>query len=332
MNLPTAIVGLGWWGRQIVSSLAESEIVSIVRAVDPRVEESTAFAEAHGLELGDNLGEALADQAVQAVIIATPHALHEQQVITAAESGRHVFCEKPLALSSAAARRMVEACRSRGLSLGVGHERRFEGALEEARRMALEDEIGTMLHLECHWSHNLFTKSEASEWRRDPRQAPAGTLTALGVHITDYFQSVAGPVAELTATSADRSVDYPGDDALTVQFRFRSGVTGSLTNLATTPFYSRISAFGDRGWVEARENSNVDISEDATLDWCAADGEVHRRNFPPSNTVRVNIEQWAASALGIDQYRFSDRELVHNIEILEAIVESADTGAPITIG
>ena len=331
MTLQAAIVGLGWWGRQIVSSLAESEIVSIVRAVEPRVEESAEFAEAHGLLLGDNLEEALTDEAVQAVIIATPHALHEEQVIAAAGSGRHVFCEKPLALSSAAARRMVEACQQGGLRLGVGHERRFEGALEEARRMILDEEIGNLLHLECHWSHNLFTQSEASEWRRDPRQAPAGTLTALGVHITDYFQSVAGPVAELTATSANRSPDYPGDDVLTVQFRFRSGATGTLTNLATTPFYSRITVFGDRGWVEAREYSNVDVPEDATLEWHTTDGEAHNRTFPPTNTVKANIEQWAAAALGIGRYRFSDEQLVHNIEILEAIVESADTGGPVAI-
>ena len=332
MTLHTALVGLGWWGRQIVSSLAESEIVSILRVVEPRVVENAEFAKAHGLLLGDNLDEALTDEAVQAVIIATPHALHEEQVIAAAGSGRHVFCEKPLALSSAAARRMVDASRQGGLKLGVGHERRFEGALEEARRMVLDEELGTLLHLECHWSHNLFTQSEASEWRRDPRQAPAGTLTALGVHITDYFQSVAGPVAELTATTANRSPDYPGDDVLTVQFRFRSGVTGSLANLATTPFYSRITIFGDRGWVEAREYSNVDVPEDAILEWHTSDGEAHNRTFPPTNTVKANIEQWAASALGTGHYRFSDEELVHNIEILEAIVESAATGAPVAIG
>ena len=197
--------------------------------------------------------------------------------------------------------------------------------------MVTAGEVGTLLHLECHWSHNLFTASETSEWRRDPRQAPAGTLTALGVHITDYFQSVAGPVVELTATSTDRSPDYPGDDVLTVQFRFRSGVTASLTNLATTPFYSRISIFGDRGWVEAREYSNIDVSEDATLAWCSADGEVHDRTFPPSNTVRANIEQWAAAALGVGQYRITGEEMVHNIEILEAIVESSRQGGAVTI-
>ena len=253
------------------------------------------------------------------------------ELIAAAGSGRHVFCEKPLALSSAAAKRMVEACQQGGLRLGVGHERRFEGALEEARLIIREKEIGNLLHLECHWSHNLFTQSEASEWRRDPRQAPAGTLTALGVHITDYFQSVAGPVAELTATSANRSPDYPGDDVLTVQVWVRSGATGTLTNLATTPFYSRITVFGDRGWVEAREYSNVDVPEDATLEWHTTDGEAHNRTFPPTNTVKANIEQWAAAALGIGQYRFSDEQLVHNIEILEAIVESADTGGPVAI-
>lgn len=84
--------------------------------------------------------------------------------------------------------------------------------------------------------------------------------------------------------------------------------------------------------MEAREYSNVDLPEDATLEWHTSDGEAHNRTFPPTNTVKANIEQWAAAALGTGHYRFSDAELVHNIEILEAIVESAAMGAPVAIG
>jgi predicted dehydrogenase len=320
-SLNAAVVGLGWWGRQIVESLSGSRLVRVTVGVDPDTV-AQPFAETHGLRYMSGLEEAL-DSDVDAVIIATPHNLHEQQVLEAAEAGKHVFCEKPLALDPVAARRMVEACRSRNLVLGVGHERRFESALEAIVAMVGGGELGTLLHVDCNWSHDLFTRSQKPSWRQDPAQAPAGTLTALGIHLTDWLISVCGPIAEVRALTADRSERYPGNDVVTIQFRFVTGTTGVVTNLAATPFHSRISVFGDRAWVEARENSNVDVPEPATLTWRAQDWETHTRTFAATNTVRANLDQWAVAALGDGDYRFTRDQLIHNVEVLDAIVRSA---------
>lgn len=189
--------------------------------------------------------------------------------------------------------------------------------------MARNGELGSLLHVDCNWSHDLFTRSQKPTWRQDPAQAPAGTLTALGIHITDYLISVCGPIAEVRALTADRSQRFPGEDIVTIQLRFEAGMTGVITNLAATPFHSRISVFGDEAWVEARENSNVDVPEPAILTWRGLDWETHSRTFAASNTVRANLDQWAAAILHGDDYRFTDEQLVHNVEVLEAIVRSA---------
>lgn len=328
--LRVAVVGLGWWGRQLVTGLAGSDLVTVTDAVDPDTESAVDFASAHGLELHTGIDDVLADEAIDGVLIVTPHTLHERQVLAAAQAGKHVFCEKPLALDSDAARRMLTACRSRGLVLGVGHERRFEGAFEKVASMVVSGDLGTLLHVECNWSHNLFADAPVT-WRQDPAQAPAGTLTALGVHMTDFFQSVAGPVVAVRAIANHRSAKFGGDDVITIQFEFASGVTGTLTNLATTPFYSRVTVFGDEGWVEAREWSNVDIPEPALLMWRGLDAEIHTRTFASTNSVRANIDAWARAATQGDEYRFTDDQLVHNVQILEAIVASARSGSVVTI-
>ncbi len=329
--LNTAVVGLGWWGRQIVQSVSGSSLVRVTVGVDPDTDAALPFAEAHGLRYADGLEQAL-ESDVEAVIIATPHKLHEQQVLEAASAGKHVFCEKPLALDPVAARGMVDACRSRGLILGVGHERRFEGALEAIASMARDGELGLLLHVDCNWSHDLFTQSKKTSWRQDPAQAPAGTLTALGVHLTDWLISLCGPIAEVRALTADRSERYPGDDVVTIQLRFVAGMTAVITNLAATPFHSRISVFGDRAWAEARENSNVDVPEPATLTWRAQDWETHSRTFASTNTVRANLDQWAVAAMGEGDYRFTHEQLIHNVEVLDAIVRSASAdGSVVTL-
>jgi len=329
--LNAAVIGLGWWGKQIVTCLADSDKINTVRAVDVDIEGVREFAAAHDLDVGSSYEDVLADPAVDAVILVTPHLLHEEQVLAAAASGKQIFCEKPFALNADAAKRMLAACAEKNIVVGIGHERRFEPALEAIKTHLDGGDFGTLIHIECNWSHNNFTKAVASGWRRDPKQAPAGTLTALGVHITDYFQSLAGPVANLRAQSAHRSSLFPADDVVAVQFTFESGATGFMCNIATTPFYSRINVFGDKGWGEARETSNVDIPDPATLTVRWLDEEMTTQTYASSNVVKANLEQWADAAEGRGDYRFTDDQKLHNVEILQAIVRSADSGDEVVV-
>ena len=330
--LKAAIVGLGWWGKQIVTCLKDSDRIDLVSAVDVDPNAVGAFADEMALKLTDRYDEVLRDGAIDAVILATPHGLHEEQVLAAAAAGKQVFCEKPLALGADAARRMLAACDDRGIVLGIGHERRYEGALEEMKRMVDAAELGTLLHVEMNWSHNKFAGAPASVWRQDPKQAPAGTLTALGVHLTDYLQSVAGPVAEVSARTSHRSPNFPSDDILSVQFTLGSGATAYMCNMATAPFYQRMGFFGDRGWAEVREISNPDIPDPAVLSWCGMDEKIHSLTYDHRDTVRANLDAWADAVEGRSPYRFSREEKLHNVEILEAIVTSAHTNTSQRIG
>jgi predicted dehydrogenase len=330
--LKAAIVGFGWWGKQIATCLKDSDRIDVVTVVDVDPNAVGPVADAMGLPVIGRYDDALGDRGIDAVILATPHGLHEEQVLAAASAGKQIFCEKPLALSADAAKRMLEACDEKGIVLGIGHERRFEGALEEMKRMADDGELGTLLHVEMNWSHNRFAGAPASGWRQDPTQAPAGTLTALGVHLTDYMQSVAGPVAEVSARMAHRSPDFPGDDIISIQFGLKSGATAYICNIATAPFYHRIGLFGDRGWAEAREVSNVDMPDPAQLIWCGMDEEIHTRTYKHRDVVRANLEAWADAVEGRSEYRFTREQKLHNVQILEAIVTSAATNTVQRIG
>ena len=134
----TAIVGLGWWGRKMTDLVAGGDAgLVFVRAVDPSPD-AAEFAASRDLPLSADLADALADPAVEAVVLATPHGLHEAQIAAAVKAGKHVFCEKPLALTKAGAETAVALCRDAGLVLGMGHERRYEppiAAILEGRRI-----------------------------------------------------------------------------------------------------------------------------------------------------------------------------------------------------
>src|SRR5690349_23418466 len=148
-----ALVGLGWWGRMMLRMAGESGKLRIVSAIDPNPA-SEALAREHGVPHAAELGAALADPSVKAVILCTPHSLHARQIVAAAAAGKHVFCEKPLCLTRVDAARAIEACRAAGLVLGIGHERRFEPPILELRRMVEAGALGTLLRIEANLSRD----------------------------------------------------------------------------------------------------------------------------------------------------------------------------------
>src|SRR4029434_1760395 len=118
-----AIVGLGWWGRTLVEAIQnQSEDIRFVagatRNVSPEV---AAFAQAQTFQLADSYDALLADPAIDAVVLATPHSQHSGQVVAAAGARKHVFCQKPFALTRAEADAAVAATRRAGVTLGLGY-------------------------------------------------------------------------------------------------------------------------------------------------------------------------------------------------------------------
>ena len=102
---------MGWWGKQIISCLDKSPRFEVLYGIDPKppadVEE---FRKSHKFTLDTTLDKALADPAIEGVVLATPHALHEEQSLRVIAAGKNLFCEKPLTMTGAGAKRVVEAC------------------------------------------------------------------------------------------------------------------------------------------------------------------------------------------------------------------------------
>src|SRR5689334_13788333 len=121
-----ALIGLGWWGRKMTAVLKKAaDDIEIVCAAEPNPA-GAAFAAENGLICYANDREALAHAGVEAVILATPHSLHAEQIERAVAAGKHVFCEKPLSHTRKGAEAAVNACKAKNLVLGMGHERRWE--------------------------------------------------------------------------------------------------------------------------------------------------------------------------------------------------------------
>ena len=133
-----AIIGLGRWGQAIVTAVqGRSKRLRFVRGVSKEPETVRDFAAAHGFALSTDFAAAIADPRVQAVVLATPHSLHVEQITAVARLRKPVWCEKPLALTRAEAERAVAAVRGAGVVLGLGNNKRcFPAMLALARVVA----------------------------------------------------------------------------------------------------------------------------------------------------------------------------------------------------
>jgi len=251
-----AIVGLGRWGRNLVEASRGHERLKIVRGVEPDMGAARSFCTEHDLDLTDDLNAVLADPAIDAVLLATPHSLHPAQVIACAAARKQVFCEKPLALHRADAVRMFGACREAGVTLAVGHNRRFWPSMRALRDIVVSGELGTILHIEGHNS-NENSQGITAGWRLSEEESPGGGLTGAGLHVLDAFVSLLGPVRRINAQLNSREHGPPPLDTAVLMMDFVSGVTGTLSTIRATPFYWRGHVFGTRGSAEALDEATL---------------------------------------------------------------------------
>ena len=321
-----AMIGLGWWGRHMVNSIKGSDKIEITRLTARTPSKHQDFADETGIPLLDSYEKALEDPEVDAVILVTPHSQHEDQVMAALAAGKQIFCEKPLSLTKDSVQRMVAAVNEAGIVMGVGHERRYESTMEEIKRIVDSGELGTLMHVEANFSHDIFTSVESDNWRGSTEEAPAAGMTGMGVHLTDLFISMLGPIESVSAQTAQRVLDLPTGDLVTVQMRFESGATGFVGAISATPYYGRFTVFGDQKWVEARDDSHPQHGGKTHLISCGKDGVQHSETFPEKDPVRANLEAWADAVLNGVDYRFTDEQRIGNVALLEAISRSVTNG------
>ncbi|MEM9220977.1 MAG: Gfo/Idh/MocA family oxidoreductase [Pseudomonadota bacterium] len=318
-----AVAGFGWWGRHVAVRVADHPQMILGGVVEPQLEQRDAIQSA-GYNLYSDFDAAL-NSDIDAVILTTPNLVHEEQVIACARAGKHVFCEKPLGLTAASARRSVAAVREAGVQLGIGHERRFEPALRVLRKAIEVGDLGTIMHAEAAFSHDKLINVPPDDWRTKKAVCPAAGMTGMGIHLTDLFISYFGPVRTVQAITASRSLGWETGDVVTVQLGFEAGMTATLSAILHTPHFIRTHVFGTNAWVEVRNQSHPDTPGGKVTYEIARTGQDNQvQVFEWEDAVVQNLDAFRAAACGEASYPFTTEEMVHNIEVLEAIAISAE--------
>ena len=336
-----AIVGLGWWGKTLVESGEHSDVIRFVtgatRTVSPEIE---AFANEKQLRLAPSYEALLADPAIDAVVLATPHSMHAGQVIAAAAAGKHVFCEKPFTLSRREAEAAVAAVQKAGVTLGLGYNRRWHPEMTKLRKQIDSGELGVILHVEATMTFPNALQLKADAWRADRDETPCGGLTPMGVHAVDGMIDLCGPVAQVYCQSFRRVVAIDADDTTSILFRMKEGLSGYLGTMTATGGGFSFQVYGSKGYVRLEGMTHV----------AGAASEERRTRlfgkciFKPIagpavvwdaerlDVTKVTLEAFARAARGKEKFLIPLDEMIHGASVTEAIIRSSETHLPEKVG
>lgn len=315
MTVRLGLIGLGNWGKRLASAVDMIDDATLVGCFARTVAARESFAAAHNIQPMASIADLVAG--VDGVLVATPHSTHVDIVVELAGHGIPIMVEKPLTLTSPDAQRCIDAVRQGGSILQVAHYRRRAPATRMLRQLITDGSLGTLHLLEGHFSR-IMSSDPARPWREDPSEAPAGAMTALGVHVIDNLLYLAGefPV-RLNALSTKVETNSPLDDMTSAQMEFPSGAIGILTTSLRLPKLITTTAHGSKmvAWSE----------DDGAQCFTMRDGQDDRTPVPltPLDPMIDNVAHFVDCVRSGTSPETDGHEGAKVVRILEAMTHSA---------
>ena len=319
--IQAAIFGLGRWGQNLVNSVQkQSSDVRFKRAVVQTPFKYQEYAEQNHLLITADAHEVLSDPEIQMIVLATPHKLHVEQIQAAASAGKHVFCEKPLALTWKEAQQAVKACELANVLLGVGHDKRFWPAMQELKKIVQSGILGELIHIEGIFT-NENLKNFQTSWRDQPENVPGGSLTATGIHILDAFTNMMGDVKSVEGIY--RQKNQGKQDTMAILYEFNSGATGLLSSPRPSTVFWRVHIFGNLGNAEVRGPTELILN--------LTGQPTQAQTFEMHNALQFQLEAFAKAIQNKMPYLISPQDILRTVKVFEATAKSIDTQQKITL-
>jgi 1,5-anhydro-D-fructose reductase (1,5-anhydro-D-mannitol-forming) len=219
--------------KWIVIGIGDITIRRVIPAIqaEPRstlygvVTRDPAKAASYGVRTWRTLEEALTDSAVQAVYVATPVFLHAPQTMQALRAGKHVICEKPMAMNEAEARTMVQVAEESGKLFGVAYYRRCYPKVQRAKQLLQQGAIGKPVVAELT-NHMWFDGSGSRSWLVDPARAGGGPLFDIASHRIDVLNFLFGKPVQVSGQWSNVVHHYAVEDNATAMIEYENGVRG----------------------------------------------------------------------------------------------------------
>jgi predicted dehydrogenase len=330
-----AILGLGRWGRSLVNSVqGRSRDIAFVAAHTRTRATAEAFCRDKGVRFVDSYAQILADPGIDAVVLATPHSRHAEQIALAAAAGKHVFVEKPMTLDLASAQAAAAAAANAGVLLAVGFNRRFHPSIVEVRNRQRDGRLGAILAMVGQHTTSTQSFLAPDNWRSDPEEAPAGAMTAVGVHLMDHMIELGGRIREVHSVTGLHGLG-PAADTTTILFTHEGGATATIFCSVATATNFSFSVYGSKGMAEisgaALQNFRFVPTSDRPPDGPVTAPPGERLDFAGFDMLNAELTAFARAIVDQTPYPVPLADVLHGMAVFDAVVRSAKTKAPVRV-
>ena len=294
-----AVVGWGLVGcgdiaaKRVAAALARAEGSALVAVARARAALAAEFAERHGaLRWHADWRELLKDPGIDAVYLATPVRLHAEQAVAAAEAGKHVLCEKPMALHPGDCERMIAAAGAHGVRLGVAYYRHHYPVVARLRELLASGEIGEPVLAQAQALESFDPGPDHPRaWLMRRSESGGGPMADFGCHRVEVLLDLLGEVAEVHGFPANvRYANREVEDTCVAHLRFRKGAVAVLSvTHATLESRDSFEIFGTRG------SLHVDVLNQGALRVVTAAGTREESHPPHPNLHQPLVEDFVAS-------------------------------------
>jgi predicted dehydrogenase len=323
--LRVACLGMGWWSDVLADAMKRSPQFEIVSCYTRSEEKRKAFAAKYGCAAAASYEAILKDPRVEVIINTTPNNVHLETTRAAAQAGKHVFLDKPIANTVADGKAITEACREAGVVLALGYQRRKESHFRWVKRKIDAGEFGRLVNAEANISRDRLGKIDLSSWRYTAEGMPGGVMLQIGIHYSDVLEYLMGPVKAVSGRLAQLVLPGDNPDVASLVMEHESGALSTLNaSYASASEYYCMNVYGKEA------SAYYDLHQG--LRFLKRGSE---RSDPvaveKNDTIREELDEFAEAVRGRGKPEMDGEASTRSLAVLRAGIQSAREGRRVEV-
>jgi predicted dehydrogenase len=316
---------MGWWSDVLADAITRSGRLQIVSCFTRSHDKRRAFAAKYGCDVASSYEAMLGDPRIEAIVNTTPNNVHLDTTRAAAEAGKHVFLDKPIANTVADARALTAACRRAAVVLALGYQRRREAHFRWVRERIDAGEFGRLVNAEANISRDRLGKIDLTSWRYTADGMPGGVLLQIGIHYTDVLEYLMGPVVAVSGRLAQLVLPGDNPDVASMVLEHQSGALSTLNaSYASASEHYVMNIYGKEASAFYDELQGLRVLRR---------GETGARavTCPSADTIVGELEEFAAAVRGAGEPEMDGERSTRSLAVVLAGIRSAREGRTIAV-
>tara|TARA_R110002167_G_scaffold134051_17_gene319438 strand:- start:4921 stop:6027 length:1107 start_codon:yes stop_codon:yes gene_type:complete len=329
--LRVAIMGLGSYGNRVAEAMLTCKRAKLVGVISGTPSKVIDWQAKYGIPKKncynyDNFDQIKDNDDIDAVYVITPNGLHKDQAIRVAKAGKHVICEKPMAINAQQGQAMVDACKAAGVKLLIGYRMHYEPKTVEVIRMRQAGEFGKPKFFQ---GQSGFVIGDPTQWRLNKELAGGGAMMDIGIYSINGARYMLGeePIWVTAQETKTDPVKFKEGVDETIQFQmgFPSGAVANCLSTYAMNYLDRFYMVGEKGFVEMKPSTGYGPIE----------GRTHKGELTQPHTTHQTLQMDGFARLIFEGEQpivpVNGEEGVKDMKIIDAIFLAAKTGKKVAL-